>query len=829
MSRSLVVQLEALIDQYKRDMESAARSTRDVGEAAKEAGEQATKSTEGQRRSLVGWVTENEQAFQAMERSGKGMTKAVTGPLVALGGAITATGVSYNALEQRSRAALTTLTGSAEEANAQMDRLHEFGSTSPFPRQTWIEAQQQLIGFGMEADSVIDVLGAVQDAVAATGGTSQDIAEVVDVLARIQGQGRITGVELQRLGIRGIDAANMLADHFGMSGDELRRAVSEGAIDADMAIAGLVAGIDDKMGGAAENMRHTWDGATDRVKAAFRDLSAAIIMPFVDPEGGGSAVDAANAFADALRSMEAAWRDLDPAQQNALLSAAGFIAAIGPGLWTVGRFARAVKNTKENLALMKPLLRGAARFLLGPWGIALGAATVAVGGFIQRRRELESNARLWLDILGDEVDIINLTVDALDDLSDATRQEFFRGLVDQHPQLMSMFADYGLTLDDLVDYMANAEQGGTAVHDVLARLWDTPSHQPFAEALNDVSGEFAHAAENAEVWEAVAGDAADASDDAADSVGGLAGEFGGLAIETDLATLALERYLDDVRAAEDPVFALNRAVRGVEDAHRSHEGAIRTLGDAQENLTEVQRDVDASSRDLADAQRAVEDAERGVVDASWDVMSALSDVERAVLDGDLSWGAFDRRLKMWVEQGQVTAGQASDIRERVRELMDASDDYDGRTFRGHYDADVDTGIERLDSFTRAADAAARDRTMRLNMTVVGSQAMDSWARQIPGRASGGPVWPGQPFVVGEQGPEIVTFANHGMVHDAPTTARALQAPVVSPSGAGRALRGGGASNTRTFEVTQHIYGRPDPVADFRARDSLRQLATSAAF
>ena len=41
------------------------------------------------------------------------------------------------------------------------------------------------------------------------------------------------------------------------------------------------------------------------------------------------------------------------------------------------------------------------------------------------------------------------------------------------------------------------------------------------------------------------------------------------------------------------------------------------------------------------------------------------------------------------------------------------------------------------------------------------------------RASGGPVWPGQPFLVGESGPELVTFPSNGTVHDAGATAAAL--------------------------------------------------------
>jgi len=42
-------------------------------------------------------------------------------------------------------------------------------------------------------------------------------------------------------------------------------------------------------------------------------------------------------------------------------------------------------------------------------------------------------------------------------------------------------------------------------------------------------------------------------------------------------------------------------------------------------------------------------------------------------------------------------------------------------------------------------------------------------------ASGGPVWPGQPFLVGEQGPEIVQFGASGFVTPSDVSARAINA------------------------------------------------------
>src|SRR5690606_23490676 len=104
-----------------------------------------------------------------------------TAATVALGASAWATGSAYNALEQTARAAFSTLLGGAEPANEIMAEIADFAKSSPFPRQVFIEGAQRLIAFGAEADSVVRTMGAVQDAVAAAGGSSQQLEDVIFV------------------------------------------------------------------------------------------------------------------------------------------------------------------------------------------------------------------------------------------------------------------------------------------------------------------------------------------------------------------------------------------------------------------------------------------------------------------------------------------------------------------------------------------------------------------------------------------------------------------------------------------------------------------------
>src|SRR5690606_35024543 len=149
--RSLTVRLRAEVDQFRKDMEEAAKATEGVGAAAENAG-RSSKALD-----LLG------QTGRDVGRTLIAVSGAAAAGMVALTAATIATGVQYNTLEQTSRAALTTLLGSAEAANEQMERQREFGATSPFPRQVWIEAQQQLLAFGMAAEDIVPTLSAIQD------------------------------------------------------------------------------------------------------------------------------------------------------------------------------------------------------------------------------------------------------------------------------------------------------------------------------------------------------------------------------------------------------------------------------------------------------------------------------------------------------------------------------------------------------------------------------------------------------------------------------------------------------------------------------------------
>uniref|UniRef100_UPI0025E1196D tape measure protein n=1 Tax=uncultured Microbacterium sp. TaxID=191216 RepID=UPI0025E1196D len=265
-------------------------------------------------RDLSAFKSKLEQTDSAASKLGRSAEQTFRAAAVGIGVASTAaaayvthlfkTGVAYNTLQQTSRAALKTLVGGAEQANAQMDKLDAFAKNSPFSKSVFITAQQQLIGFGVQADKVIPTLDAMQNAVAAVGGGNQQLSELVFILAQVKAAGKITGEDLMQFGQRGVNAAEIIGSQMGKTGAEIRDEITKGTLDASAAIDALVAGMSVKFAGASAGVKQTFTGTVDRIKAASRDIGAALAEPFVGKNGGGLFVTWGNQVADVMRAVE---------------------------------------------------------------------------------------------------------------------------------------------------------------------------------------------------------------------------------------------------------------------------------------------------------------------------------------------------------------------------------------------------------------------------------------------------------------------------------------------------------------------------------------------
>ena len=326
---SRVVSAEERVAKSRRDLEvateQATSAQRDYTSALTSSSDAASRSNSPFQR-LAQSARDNEQAWTT---AGTALTAYGTA-VVGVGALAARTGIQYNTLQQTSRAALTSITGSAKDANRQMDALDDFARNSPFAKDTFIKAQQQMLGFGIESKKVIPYLDSIQNAVAATGGSNQDISELTRIMSQISSSAKITAEDLNQFGERGIDAATLIGSQMGKTGAQIREDITDGALDAGAALDALSRGMEERFEGAAANVKNTFLGATDRVKAAWRDLSSSLMEPLVGSEGGGLAIEGLNKLADAMREFESL---PDPLRNTAtsvgLLSGAASLAAGG--------------------------------------------------------------------------------------------------------------------------------------------------------------------------------------------------------------------------------------------------------------------------------------------------------------------------------------------------------------------------------------------------------------------------------------------------------------------------------------------------------------------
>ena len=384
--RSIVVKLRAehkqAVDAMKEVGDSAGQAA-DKIEATGKKSQQSSQKAQGAFSKMAKHAAENEQAWTT---AGTALT-VFGGAVVGLGLSAGKAGIEFNSLKQTSGAALKSVTGSAEAAHRQMDKLNEFGSKSWVMRDVLIRSQQAMAGFGVETQKIIPYLDGLQEAVAAAGGNSQTFEELAGVMAKVKSQGKITAETFNEFGTRGVDAATIIGEQMGKTGQEIRDSVTAGSLDADQALDALAEGMKTKFDGATENLRNTFRGAMDNLSAAWRDLSASMAEPIVGPDGGGLAVAGLNTLADAIVHVKNVSDEMPNGVKAVGLAVGGLVGATSLAAGGFLLLAPRIVETQKAFAalagqddLIGTVARGMGK-LKGPMlAIAKGGAAAAVLG-----------------------------------------------------------------------------------------------------------------------------------------------------------------------------------------------------------------------------------------------------------------------------------------------------------------------------------------------------------------------------------------------------------------------------------------------------------------
>lgn len=728
--RSIKVTLRADVSDFKNQFDQASKAADQVAKSTEDAGSK-SKGVFGQ---LKQSAQDNRQAWTTAGTALTGFGAAILG----VGAMAAKTGVAYNQLQQRAGSALEVLMGSAEAAAEQMAKLNEFADTSPFSREIFIEAQQQLIAFGVEAERVVPILSAVQDAVAATGGSNQDISELVDIIAKVGSTGKITAQTLNELGYRGVDAATIIGEQMGKTGQQIRDEITAGTLDADAAMQALTDGMSEKFGGAAAGMKETFDGALDRVRAAWRDLSAELMSPLVSPDGGGILVGLTNSLADAMRDFQAlpgpvkvASAALTGLTGAASLGAGAFLLLLPRALDTIDAF--------KTLADINPRLAGG----LGKVGKAAGAAAAAmvVLGAASKVADIFTDDVVAADVL--EAKLANLaqtggvTAEALDEIAAVTgsggaqvkdfgfaldsvnMNGFLKGLDFVGSGFGIFDSDLSLATETLASFdaaMTGFAKSGAwdELHESFAAAVESASEYGYTAediiaaspglqtALTDTATAMGLPADEATLVALALGDIPPAASGAADGMEGLEGA------SEDVAD-ALEKTTQATNDALEGLLALGSAFLDSRDAARKYEDALKDANDAAEENGKHWEDGTKAARENAEAIDGLADAaltsadkmrENGEASGLW-----LQGQREDLIDVAMQMGATRDEAERYVDQLGLTPEKIETLVELEKEEAEASfralwDEIDTHPpLVMDVDADTDPAEEKVGSWT----------------------------------------------------------------------------------------------------------------------------------
>lgn len=293
---------------------------------------------------------------------------AVGAAMAATAAAVTVTGFKFNNLSQQGQIAFETMLGSADKAKKFLGELQTFAAKTPFEYASLMQASQKMLAMGFKENDILPTLTAIGDAVAGLGGGQEKIDRVTIALGQMKAKGKASAEEMMQLTEAGIPAWEMLAQKIGVSIPEAMKMVTKGSVDADTAIAAVVAGMNTKFGGMMAKQATTFGGLWSTIMDTFSVMSGKVTQPLFEAmtRGFGWIVDVTNkpAFTAGVEKL-VGWVGQVTARAESMVQ------VLGPRIWPAlrGLAAWAGEMSSKSMGMAKalgerlgPALRGVIGF-----------------------------------------------------------------------------------------------------------------------------------------------------------------------------------------------------------------------------------------------------------------------------------------------------------------------------------------------------------------------------------------------------------------------------------------------------------------------------------
>ena len=259
---------------HKQAVQDAAQATNKAGAEARKAAGDVTKFG-----GAMGGATGKAGGFG---RSMMDIAKKAGGMAGAFAGISGVTSVLSGGFErlmnvQRAEIMFQSVGLSADQTKAQMEQLTEqvTGTSVSLADAAKYSAMfaQSGVQLGKPMNDAIDAFTSLSSIAEGSG------VDVGRVLQQISAAGKVTGEDMAQMADAGVNATKYLADHMGMSQEEVKKAVSDGKVSFEDFVGAVNAGTGD----LAKEMGQTLPAKMSNMKTAFSNFGAAVIEPFIGP------------------------------------------------------------------------------------------------------------------------------------------------------------------------------------------------------------------------------------------------------------------------------------------------------------------------------------------------------------------------------------------------------------------------------------------------------------------------------------------------------------------------------------------------------------------
>lgn len=366
---------------HKQAVQDAANATNKAGAEARKAAGDVTKFG-GAMGSATGKAGGFGRSMMDIAKKAGGMAGAFAG----ISGVTSVLSGGFERLMnvQRAEIMFQSVGLSADQTKAQMEQLTEqvTGTSVSLADAAKYSAMfaQSGVQLGKPMNDAIDAFTSLSSIAEGSG------VDVGRVLQQISAAGKVTGEDLNQMADAGVNATKYLADHMGMSQEEVKKAVSDGKVSFE----DFIGAVNEGTGDLAKEMGQTLPAKLSNMKTAFSNSGAAVIEPFIGP-----LTTAVEFVTTGMKNVTGAIKDAT-GEGGALRPV---MDAVGDAFQRVGRF------VQDNATWLGPLALGlgaaATQFVALYKAMKFITAAKAAGGMLQLLKTtklITSATKVWTGV-----------------------------------------------------------------------------------------------------------------------------------------------------------------------------------------------------------------------------------------------------------------------------------------------------------------------------------------------------------------------------------------------------------------------------------------------